>query len=200
MTTTPQNTKYHNADEDGWCQNTGCDWNEWNSISRPDCPVNFGGKKALTTREQEDMLAALTGGNAPQNTSNDINLCKSCYCMTHDCADHPGYCGKCGAKRDASNSRSGLNIDGLLLAAYYRGKDGRGYSEFELRKDVTAINSLYIKRSDVVEAVGPDEEHPAYCATHRPNVGWCTCHRNRRNALRQEILTKLGLSGEQEEE
>lgn len=67
MTHNPPNTtpspaagsNYHEPDQDGWCQNTGCDWNVWNSPSNPDCPVNFGGKKAGTVQEQEDMLSAL---------------------------------------------------------------------------------------------------------------------------------------------
>lgn len=35
-----------------------------------------------------------------------------------------------------------IQIESMLLAVYYRGKDGNGYNDFELAKDVAAIQSL----------------------------------------------------------
>jgi hypothetical protein len=67
------NTPSHTPDQDGWCQNPGCDWNVWNARSTPPCPVNFGGRKAGTIQEQEDMLAGNTPSDNPQ-----------CLCARHD--------------------------------------------------------------------------------------------------------------------
>jgi 3-deoxy-D-manno-octulosonate 8-phosphate phosphatase KdsC-like HAD superfamily phosphatase len=47
-------------------------------------------------------------------------------------------------KQDTSQTKAEIddNIEDLLLSAYYRGKDGNGYSTFELRDDIAAILAL----------------------------------------------------------
>lgn len=57
------------------------------------------------------------------------------------------------------------------------------------------INRLYIKRSDVVGAIGPKRVCAPDC--HNWLVG--TCDNVKYNEFREEILTKLGLLGEQED-
>lgn len=117
-----------------------------------------------------------------------------------------------------NTSNSGSELDDILddalntIQAYVQDEiqDDNGYppfygdgETFERVKSnaIAAINRLYIKRSDVVEAVGtmedPDRMHASHsqCDIHcMPQLKlWA------RDDLRQEILTKLGLSGEQED-
>lgn len=65
-------TSYHNADADGWCQNPVCDWNVWGAKSEPNCPVDFGGWKAVAIQEQEWWLANKISHNVNMSPK-DVN-------------------------------------------------------------------------------------------------------------------------------